>query len=323
MDNIEQNILQFGELSPDEQRAVEAYVDAYPAWQPLLEEVKALEALRRDMRLLHADDDEALAYYVVARHFGIDVSAPLQRVFEGIETRLARDAALRERHEALARRLEDIASGLDPVAQFEQLSGFRIPSESERGDGAARVDRGALRSFRRWEVVRWAAAAVLMAVVLYGGLFATSHLVQSDAERLALVNLSEAEIEGYQTVLRGSTEVGSDPSTEALYLEALHTLRGAQITTLGLFPRYDDQKLAQAETLLQQVIEREESHSFLQLEAHFFLGKVHLAQGKIEAARSNFETVAVCEGHRTSEAVEILTELKEKYPPHKQSYMIG
>lgn len=324
MENIEQKILQFSDLSTDEQRAVEAYVDAHPAWQSLLNEVKALEALRREMCLLHTADDDALAYYVVARHFGIGVSTPLQRVFDRIEARFPHDAALRERQEALTECLEDIAAALDPVAQFEQLSGFRILAENKGGNGPARADRGAVRSFGRWSAVRWAAVVVFFVALLYGGLFAASRLTQSDAERLAFVDLSETEIEGYQIALRGRTEALADSlPTDALYLQALHTLREAQTTTLGLFPRHDEQKLREAEALLQQVIDREEARSFLQLEAYFFLGKVHLAQGEIEAARSNFETVAICKGRRTPEAVEILTELQEKYPAHEQSYKVG
>ncbi len=336
MENIEKRILQFGELSPEEREAVEAYVGAHPEWRPLFEDVRALEALREEMRLLHEAGDEALAYYAVARHFGIGVSAPLQCVFERLEARLASDEALRERYDALTGRLIEIAAALDPVAQFERLSGFRLTEgdsrASKRRPGRAPT-RGALSSDGQrvnghWggRAVRRTLAAAFCLAVAYGVLFGISYLTQSDVDRLALVDLSEIEIEGYRTTTRGAEQpVSKDSlSTDALYLRALYTLRDAQTSTLGLFPRYDREKLTQAEELLRRVVEREKSRSFLQLEAYFFLGKVHLAQGKIEAARSSFRTVAICEGRRSPEAVQILTVLQEEYPADDQSYrMVG
>lgn len=325
MENIEKRILQFGELSTEGRRAVEAYVEAHPEWQGLLDDVRALEALRDEMRLLHEGNDEALAYYVVAQHFGIDVSAPLQRVFERLEARLSRDEALRNRYDELARRLADLVAALDPLAQFEELSGFRLVEEEQAqrtGRAPARASRSTNGQFTggfwRIQAVQWAFAVVIGVVGLYGGLFGISHLTQSDVDRLALVDLSETEIEGYRVATRGERADEDSLSTEGLYLRALYTLREAQTTTLGLFPRYDQGKLDEAERLLERVIEREEARSFLQLEAYFFLGKVHLAQGEIEAARSDFQTVAVCEGRRTPEAVKILTELQEVYPAHEQ-----
>lgn len=332
MENIEEKILQFVELSPDEQQAVEAYVDAHPQWRPLLEEVKALEEVRREVQLLREVDDEALAYYVVAQHFGVGASAPLQRVFDRIEARLARDPAFRDRYEVLIRRLEEIASGLDPIAQFEELSGFRVAAEGEMKPDRDRVERDAARNGRSFvnevariiphpHVMRWAVAAVLVVAVLYGGLFVVSYATQTETERLALVDASEIEVEGYELNTRGSQEPLDSLSTDTLYLEALYTLREARTTTLGLFPRYDQEKLDQAEELLRHVIEREADDSFLQHEAYFFLGKVHLAQGEIEAARSNFKAVAMREGQRTDEAVQILTELEEQGLAQEQSYV--
>jgi tetratricopeptide (TPR) repeat protein len=165
-------------------------------------------------------------------------------------------------------------------------------------------------------VARWAAAAVVLVAVLYGGLYGISRATQSSLERLAVVEASETQIEGYALTTRGASATSDVDSSGALYLDALRTLREARESTLGLFPRYNIDELSRAETLLQQVIEREGPRSFLQVEAYFFLGKVHLAQGNIEAARSNFQTVALREGRRSMEATEILAELQEEYPAH-------
>lgn len=335
MENIKDKILRFGGLSAEEQQAVEAYVDAHPEWRALLDEVKALSAMAREARILHRVNDEALAYYVVAQHTGLSASPALRRMFDDLEGRLDDDPDLRARFESLTARLQEVASSFDPAAQFEELSGFPVASlqrlsaeaaseapareQEEEGAWLPSIQEALLLSLPR--AVQWAAVALVLVAVSYGGLFVVSQALQSDVERLALVDPGETQLEGYSLTLRGAPAVADTASTDALYLEALRTLRDAQTTTLGLFPRYDQQKLRQAEQLLQRVIEREEDRSFLQVEAYFFLGKVHLAQGKIEAARSNFQTVAICEGRRASEAVEILTRLQERYPAHGQSYL--
>jgi TolA-binding protein len=328
MNDIENKIVQYGSLNDDEQRRVEAYVDAHPRWHSLLEEVKALEALRTSMVSVLRTDDDILAYYVVATHTGLSPSAPLKHAFAELEARLDADAALQAQYEALAQRLDTMAEDIDPVAQFESLTGFRL-NDSDAASNP-RLDEDAAQAGRNEEnarivmlprAARWAAAAVVLVAVLYGGLYGLSRATQSSIERLAVVDASETQIEGYALTTRGTPATSDVDSSGALYLDALRTLREARESTLGLFPRYNTDKLSRAETLLQRVIEREGPRSFLQVEAYFFLGKVHLAQGNIEAARSNFQTVALREGRRSIEATEILTELQEEHPAHGQSYV--
>lgn len=325
MDNIEQHIIRFASLPEAEQEEVEAYVDDHPKWRALLADVKAIEAMRREVPALLDVDEEMLAYYVVVQQSALGASPALRRHFEDVEDRLASDARLRARYEALAERLQAFADELDPTAQFERLTGFRVPASSRSADPPVQRSADSASGDKEesarigWlpRAVQWAAAAVVLMALLYGALFGISRTMQSDIERLALVDISETQIEGYQLTTRGTaTAAGESQSTDALYLQALRTLRGARTSTLGLFPRYDQEQLGQAEQLLHQVIEREEAQSFLQLEAYFFLGKVHLAQGNIEAARSSFRTVAVSEGRRAHEAVEILTVLQETHPAH-------
>ena len=335
MDNIKEKILRFDTLSAEDQQAVEAYVDAHPEWRALFDEVRALSDMAREARILRHVDDETLAYYVVAEHTELGASPALRRIFDELEACLDDDPELRTRYDALASRLEELAASFDPTAQFEALTGFEVASlkglsSDDASDApAGRPAEQAAPSSSEHEAlvvslpraVRWAVAAVVVIGVLYGGLFAASRVMQSDVERLASVEPGETRVEGYSLTLRGAPAAADTTSTDALYLQALRTLRDARTTTLGLFPRYDQQKLGQAEQLLQRVIKREESRSFLQVEAHFFLGKVHLGQGKIEAARSNFQTVATSEGRRAAEAVEILTQLQKQYPAHRQSHL--
>lgn len=333
MDNIEEKILQFGALSPEAQQNIEAYVRDHPEWKAMLRDVKALETMCRDARLMYRADDEVLAYYVVARRTQLEPSAALRAVFRRLEERLAGDPELRARHDALQGRLEELAASLDPAAQFEKLSGYDMASLDDLSVGPSpkqtAPDEGGHQSASEARIlalpraIRWAAAAVVLVGLLYGGLYVVSEATQSDADQLALVNLSETQIEGYELTMRGAPATADTASSDALYLEALRTLRSARTSTLGLFPRYDRDRLAQAEQLLERVIEREAPRSFLQIEAHFFLGKVHLAQGDVEAARSNFQTVARQEGRRTSEAVDILTKLQEMYPAHGATSTAG
>lgn len=320
MTDIETKILQFGSLSADEQRRVEAYVDAHPEWGSFLEDVKTLDALRDEMASQLRTDDDVLAYYAVATHTELTPSAPLERVFTALEARLNTDAALQERYEALVQRLDAIGESIDPVAQFESLSGFRLNADAPP-DRSSTEEKATTRLVVLPRALRWAAAAVVLVAVAYGGLYGVSSATQSDIERLALVDASETQVEGYSLTTRGASATSSVDSSSALYLDALLTLRGARKSTLGLFPRYNPDELARAETLLQRVIEREGARSFLQVEAYFFLGKVHLAQGNIEAARSNFQTVALHEGRRSQEATDILTELQQTYPAHEQRSM--
>lgn len=332
MEYIERKILHFGTLSIKEQQELEDYVAAHPEWQSLLAEVKALEAIRGEVAHLLKGNEEALAYYAIAKRTALGASSSLQQVFEQVEDRLATDPDLQARYETMSQRLDEVAAALDPAAQFEALSGFQL---SPSNDVVADEDAEAAvplptspRSFRASiqavmarirvlpRAIRWAAATAVLVAVLYIGLYGISRALQSDIDRLALVDLSETEIQGYQLTTRGTPRGEGASSNDTRYLQALQTLRDARTSTLGLFPRYDQEQLAQAEQLLQQVVESEEEGSFLQVEASFFLGKVCLAQGNVEAARTHFRDVAARQGRRAEEAVDILTVLQEQYPAH-------
>ena len=54
--------------------------------------------------------------------------------------------------------------------------------------------------------------------------------------------------------------------------------------------------------------------SFLSLEAQFYLGKVYLAQERVQLARGRFGTVVEREGRMAAEARDILKVLEKEYP---------
>ena len=163
---------------------------------------------------------------------------------------------------------------------------------------------------------RVAVRAALVLAVAYGALWLGGRWTQGEVQRLAAVDVSETVIEGYETRTRSAAPPATAEarSPDALFLEALQHLRRARVTTLGLFPRYDDARLARAEALLAAVVKREAQGSFLQLEARFFLGKVHLAQGDAEAARPHLKAVAAEEGRRAEEATRLLLQLQDAAP---------
>lgn len=331
MNEIEQQILGYHDLSPDEQEGVEEYVAAHPEWQPLLRDVKALEALASEARLLHSADihDEVLAYYVVYEYLGERrVSARMSELFDQIDARLDTDAALNTRYEAFKQRLDRALNATDPTEQFERLSGHDLdtmspsePQSESQTEPQQPVTASPQSSWLDWlammpRAFQWALAAVCIAALVYGVLWMASGLSQSDIEELAVISPSETQVEGYTVRLR-SGNAQATSSADALYRQALAALRDARTSFFGLFPGYDTAALTRADSLLTQVVDREEAGSFLQLEAHYFLGKIRLAQREVEAARAHFKTVVEGGGSKAPESADILNELQRIAPSQK------
>jgi predicted negative regulator of RcsB-dependent stress response len=164
--------------------------------------------------------------------------------------------------------------------------------------------------------VRGVGAVAVLLLGTYAVLFAASTASQSTLDRLAAVDVSNQMVESYySTNTRGASPPSADTMRAGtLYLDALATLRDARTSTLGLFPSYDADALDRAEAQLRQVLNRTDQDSFLALEAQFYLGKAYLAQGRVDAARTRFETVVEREGRRAQEARRILDVLREEAP---------
>ena len=187
--------------------------------------------------------------------------------------------------------------------------------EAAYAEDAASVRRGVERLLELPLALRWAGAAVVLLLGVYVALFAASEASQSTLDRLAAVDLSNQVVDNYTSTSTRSALPSPDTlTTDQLYVDALTTLRKARNSTLGLFPNYDAEKLDQTEQLLNRVLDRTGAGSFLALESQFYLGKVHLAQGQVELARSNFQTVVEREGRMAEEARDILETLQEEYP---------
>jgi len=347
MNTIEEQILAYPHLSSKEQREVEAYVQDHPEWTSLLRSVRTLEALARSAEVSEeAELTEAnlLATYVVLKRLSpASIPPALREPFARLEKQVEHDDELQDRIETMRRRVESAEASVDATTHFEELTGHRLPSEDapvqlkENGSTAPASpagprsvqdrDRSADRSPTKSDShdraaarilsvpARWAMAALVLIAVLYGGLYAASWASQSTLDRLARVDVNEDVIESYQARVRSPIAAArNDTTPDDLYLQALPLLRSARTSTLGLFPHVDHKKLREAEGLLQRVIGQTEPGSFLQLEAHFYLGKINLAQGEVEVARDHFKTVVQQEGRRTTEAYQVLKRLEETYP---------
>lgn len=340
MNDVEEQILSYPHLSDEKKREVEAYVEDHPEWAGLLRDVRSLESLTRDTgvdALGRAADEPLLAAYVTAQYLETEVhSSALAAAFEDLERRMDEDPALRERVEAARRRLRNAEAAIDPVAQFEELTGHSLAPEASPTEGpeeapAERTSGADRRAAERAPVassesvvdrllelplaVRGAGAAIAVLLGAYVVLFAASTASQSTLDRLAVVDVSDQMVESYYSANTRSAAAPSDTMrVDDLYLGALSTLRGARTSTFGLFPSYDAEALERAETQLKQVLDQTETDSFLALQAKFYLGKTYLAQGRVDAARALFETVVERGGHRASEARSILEALREERP---------
>lgn len=322
MDDVEEQILSYPHLSVEEKREVEAYVESNPEWAPLLQDVRSIERLAgRTQEDLPSD--ALLATYVTVQHLRPEAVPPrLQDAFSDLEARIEEDETLRRSVDAARRRIQEAEAAVDPVSHFESLTDHTLDAEAasepaaEPESSEARATTPSLLDvFLNVPVLlRRGAVAAAVAVGLYGGLYGVSSALQSPLDRLAAVEVSSQVVDNYaETNLRTPVPEADTASVDEQYLEALSTLREARTSTLGLFPRYDQEALARAEQDLNRVLERVESGSFLALEARFYLGKISLAQEEVETARRHFKAVVKREGRQAEEAYDILKTLQQEY----------
>jgi TolA-binding protein len=253
----------------------------------------------------------------------------LKETFRRLEKEMEGNSTLRKRVQSTRRRLEEAEAALDPVTHFEELSGHAFETDAKESsttvDPAASTGKetqGTGSSFGAFvdellrvpTALRWAGAAAALLLGAYGTLFVVSQSSQSTLDRLAVVDVSNQVVDNYTSTTTRSATPSPDTGTAGqLYVEALTAVQSARTSTLGLFPSYDADSLDRAEQLLQKVLDRSDRRSFLALEAHFYLGKVGLAQRQVDEARSHFKTVVKREGRMAEEAQDILETLHEEY----------
>jgi hypothetical protein len=322
MDNVEEQILSYPHLPVEEKRDVEAYVEANPEWAPLLRDVRSIEHLAGRTEA-DRPSNALLATYVTVQHLHPEeVPSRLQDAFAELEARIEEDETLRRDLDAARRRMQEAEAAVDPVSHFESLTDHTLdpepspesaadPESSEAGEASPSL----LEVFLNVPVLlRRGAVAVVVLAGVYGVLYGASTALQSPLDRLATVEVSSQVVDSYaETTLRDPVPEADTASVDERYLKALSTLRGARTSTLGLFPRYDQDALARAERGLSRVLEQVDAGSFLALEARFYLGKIALAQEEVQAARRHFKAVVKGDGRRSQEAYDILKALQREF----------
>ncbi|PEN12545.1 hypothetical protein CRI94_13545 [Longibacter salinarum] len=207
---------------------------------------------------------------------------------------------------------------------MSSVSSSESSTHGTQAGNATEAERGRVLGWvAGWpEPVQWIFSSFLLAAVLYASALGVDRATRSPLDQLAALDVSETRIEGYRMNVADSLAAQNDTvSTDRLFLQALNQLREARTTTLGLFPRYEEVPLARSMSLLEEVIERESSASFLGLEARFFLAKAFLAQEKPDAARDQLQVLARRDNRRAAEAVQMLKRLQKVAPMQEPDTM--
>jgi hypothetical protein len=155
---------------------------------------------------------------------------------------------------------------------------------------------------RRLHPGRLALAATLAAAILYGGLFFGQRMGTSEFDRVAALDAGAASYEGLR--LR-SADGTVDPAANR-YAEALERLAESRTSTLGLFPRYRQEGLAETKALLDEVVRLEGPGAALGLEARFLRAKIFLYTGERDAAREELRIVVERQGPSAPDARRLL-----------------
>ena len=129
--------------------------------------------------------------------------------------------------------------------------------------------------------LRLALAASLAFVAIYVVLSVMSWQLQTERARLAGLHNASDVFEEMR--FRGQS---NDPPPDDL-VESLEILREARSSTLGLFPSYDEERLAAAAELVGGVAADIDQTTLRRIQAHYILGKIRMYQGRdVEAARA-------------------------------------
>ncbi len=333
---MEEKIGFYPDLSPEERREVEDYVDRHPRLRGALAQMQRLDRALREGGALSEDPpgDEAVAWAVVARSVDADrLPAALRSALRDLEQRIETNPEARARYRSLEARRAELEAASDAQERFRRLVGHppesvdETAAASEGGAGARPdteagaeerpptaesgrppLDRG--DAHRKTGRRRRLVAAALAVAGLYLLLFSVSRIIRPEAERMARFDESELVLEGYEEV-RGNGEPVDVSDAVVLYLEALEELKESETSFLGLFPRYDATRLAAASDRLQEVIRQEPPESFLSGEASYLLGKTELARGNVAEAREALRRAAASGAAHAGEAERLLSELRD------------
>lgn len=314
-------LLDYDSLPPAQRGATDRHLAAHPKDLGVVELGRRLRELQRAAAHGEPLDDALLAHVLVTTR-----ADPRPELHALVEQRLAALPDVPDLSDRLARLTERLGLLEDalpsPEAHFEQLTGLSLtpkatdsnghpaprPARPRHTDGLAdrSADRPAARrpASRTGSHLRFAATFLILLVAGYGALALVSATSIPPHERLAA--LSEVDAPAPPIRMRGAPSSLTERS-EAL-AEAVSEVRAARSATLGLFPRYDEARLARAEALLNQVIAPAPDDT-LSMEAELLLGRIALHRSEVERARDHLQRVVAQGGPGATEAAELLRAL--------------
>lgn len=298
----------YWELEPDERREFLEYARDNDEIRSEVEGIEQFEEALRQATRIASDplSDDALLLY--ADRDDLDTTDPvIARTLNLIEEAIHGNADAERRYRVLEKRLKHFDSAVprqglaalsarmesgrelvdaDPDRKTLDATGPRKGSSTSAEPAApyqstpGRSTR--MRDYRRlaWPL-RHVTSSVVTAAAVYLVLFVFSFMVSPRETRLAHLSSDDAAVELLLSSERGDLLHGEIVSS---ILQAASMLRSAQVSTLGLFPRYDVERLERASVALEELYTTDLPSELVPYVA-YFLSKSYLARGDIYNAR--------------------------------------
>lgn len=312
MEKLIEKIWSFGLLTEQERQELEAQVADNAEYRSLLDDSKAVHALLREAGVFARDtDDEIALAYLVAHNQVTSGEAPdiLEKAYKQLQHKIEAMPKAKERYMQVRVRMEEIAMMSDPIAQFEQLTGYSTEQDFDEVNGPRDFkkqhyagDRSSVKSQGVQRVIRsrtWSRLVLAGCVVLFS-LGYYFNRIDRNAFTPADVLLVHEIVEE-----RGLDEFQKPVSPDVVFMFAQRAVYESQHVWLGMFYTYDQERLVGAEELLDRVRQDSLSSSFLLEESTYLLAKVHLAQKDFSRAALLLDELIILRGRRLEEAKEL------------------
>lgn len=268
---------------------LETRLDAYPALPP--DERAAIDAAARSRADLAEQYAEAVAFAALLDAATSEADRAAQHAVDvalGLDTDAARDTP-------------DPALVADAHLHLATL-GAPEPADEKFERLTAGV-RGRRRPQRRRGWRRWTAALALGLALGYGALWAAS--AAATPERALVAALGDLP----------SAAPADDGALQRRLDDALGTVREARRSTLGLFPRFDDDRLDAAARQLAAAAHAAGPSTPASQEARLALGRVLLHRGSDADAARVLGSLVREGGYRAPEARRLLDYVRAQGPP--------
>ena len=278
----------YWDLGPEERREFLEYASTDADLQEEALEIKhfedvlaqATEICRRPL------SDDALLFY--AQRSSLDIESPaISRAIGIIEHALSGDAEAMKRYQRMKDRMEHFEENV-PGTPYDLVARGRLGPTASEPVPAYRSIKERLRP-AAISITRQMAVTVLTFVIMYAGMMLLSGIVTSNEVKSAYLASDDTAIELLLSHERGDPELDDDV---ARILDGANLLRQSQVSTLGLFRRYDPAALAAAAFVLDEYAPQDVQRN-VEPFAAYFLAKLYLAQGKLWHAQmvlNNLET---------------------------------